>query len=387
MVADEADLPEIWHQWANCTKRQELQILNKLLYAFSRGATKFSTETPVVSPKLIQDLLSFTFVAEATDDIKTGIQPFVIVDGTAEHRRANLELSQMYSFLASGETALQFSDLELLKSKETMSVPLTYFELERNLGMFGNFLGVVLGVNHPITTSYREFWDLLTQTYRSDIQQIIDIKNNNIRPAHILRSLQLNCHTWFKQKKQYRQPTAPDFVSILHNLELENYLTPYLPPSIHRLAVPRLPPQIQVDPPSLAGSIVSGSSGSDTSVVSGLTAGSGSSTGTQRSPPAIGVPTKLICTRIIVCIGYYLPAGVKLKDLIGSDPPPAMDNGTQICLSYFCTAGCWSNCGRIQSHGKTLNQQEKARLVTYLQAQAQKIQARQAPVPTTPANG
>ncbi len=103
--------------------------------------------------------------------------------------------------------------------------------------------------------------------------------------------------------------------------------------------------------------------------------------------PAIGAPTKLICTRIIVCIGYYLPAGVKLKDLIGSDPPPAMDNGTQICLSYFCTAGCWSNCGRIQSHGKTLNQQEKARLVTYLQAQAQKIQARQAPVPTTPANG
>jgi hypothetical protein len=180
VVADEADLPEIWHQWANCTKRQELQILNKLLYAFSRGATKFSTDTPVVSPKLIQDLLSFTFVAEATDDIKTGIQPFTIVDGTAEHCRANLELSQMYSFLASGETALQFADLELLKSKETMSIPLTYFELERNLGMFGNFLGVVLGVNHPITTSYREFWDLLTQTYRSDIQQIIDIKNNNI---------------------------------------------------------------------------------------------------------------------------------------------------------------------------------------------------------------
>jgi hypothetical protein len=180
VAADEADLPEIWHQWADCTKHQELQILNQLLYAFSRSATKFATDTPVVSPKLIQDLLSFTFVAEATDDIKTGIQPFTIVDGTAEHCRANLELSQMYSFLASGETALQFADLELLKSKETMSVPLTYFELERNLGMFGNFLGVVLGVNHPITTSYREFWDLLTQTYRSDIQQIIDIKNNNI---------------------------------------------------------------------------------------------------------------------------------------------------------------------------------------------------------------
>jgi hypothetical protein len=385
VVADEADLPEIWHQWANCTKRQELQILNKLLYAFSRGATKFSTDTPVVSPKLIQDLLSFTFVAEATDDIKTGIQPFVIVDGTAEHRRANLELSQMYSFLASGETALQFTDLELLKSKETMSVPLTYFELEQNLGMFGNFLGVVLGVNHPITTSYREFWDLLTQTYRSDIQQIIDIKNNNIRPAHILRSLQLNCHTWFKQKKQYRQPTAPDFVSILHNLELENYLTPYLPPSINRLAVPRLPPQIQVDPPSLAGSIVSGSSGSDTSVVSGLTTGSGSSTGTQRTPRNRG--TYQINLHPDHSLHQLLPAGVKLKDLIGSDPPPAMDNGTQICLSYFCTAGCWSNCGRIQSHGKTLNQQEKARLVTYLQAQAQKIQARQAPVPTPPANG
>ncbi|MFN9981168.1 MAG: hypothetical protein ACK53Y_14680, partial [bacterium] len=28
--------------------------------------------------------------------------------------------------------------------------------------------------------------------------------------------------------------------------------------------------------------------------------------------------------------------GTKLHKLIGSDPPPALDNGMPICLSYYC---------------------------------------------------
>jgi hypothetical protein len=104
----------------------------------------FASSTHVVSMQLVQDLLIFIFNSDTLDDIKTGLQPFIVADSSAEHRQANLEVSQLYGLLKSGKHALMLADLEALKSKEVQSNPLTYFKLEHNLGMFGNLLGTVL---------------------------------------------------------------------------------------------------------------------------------------------------------------------------------------------------------------------------------------------------
>lgn len=73
---------------------------------------------------LVQDLLNFSFVAESSEDLKTGLQPFIIADGLAEHRQANMELARTFGLINSGDQALQLSDLESLKAKEVQSVPL-----------------------------------------------------------------------------------------------------------------------------------------------------------------------------------------------------------------------------------------------------------------------
>jgi hypothetical protein len=39
--------------------------------------------------KLVQDLLSFSFVGDSAADIKSGFHPFIITDGNAEHRQIN----------------------------------------------------------------------------------------------------------------------------------------------------------------------------------------------------------------------------------------------------------------------------------------------------------
>lgn len=75
--------------------------------------------------------------------------------------------------------------MEALKTKEIASIPLTYFELERNSGMFGNLLGEILGNAHTLTQAYHNFWCLLSQGLRMEIQQIINVKGY-IKPAHIL---------------------------------------------------------------------------------------------------------------------------------------------------------------------------------------------------------
>jgi hypothetical protein len=192
-IEDERHLPLLWHRLANSTKKQDFHVLSDLLQAYARGPEKFTTCAPIATAKLMQDLINFVFVSESTNDIKSGLQPFVIANATAEHRQANMEIARMYGMLTAGDTSLQLTDLEALQSKEAQSVPLSYFELERNLGMFGNLLGTVLGSNHVLTTRYREFWTLLSQGYRQELQQIIDNKRY-IKPAHVLRSIQLVCY-------------------------------------------------------------------------------------------------------------------------------------------------------------------------------------------------
>jgi hypothetical protein len=84
-IVDKHQSPPLWHQWANSTKRQEVNVLNEALQAYTRGPDAFSTCAPVVTPKLVQDQLNFVFMGESLDDIKSGNQPFIVADGNAEH--------------------------------------------------------------------------------------------------------------------------------------------------------------------------------------------------------------------------------------------------------------------------------------------------------------
>jgi hypothetical protein len=169
------------------------------------------------------------------------------------------------------------SDLEQLKSKEVNSLPMNYFELERNLGMFGNFLGTVLGSCHALIVTYRNFWNLLSQGYRTEFQQVIAVKLY-IKPAHILRSIQLVCYNYFAQRRARLPPQPPEFTYIIYNVMLNTYVLPNLPQQIYKLAYPR--PNTTLGTLSVISTASSISGGQ--SVVSGIT-----------SPTLISTPTAI----------------------------------------------------------------------------------------------
>jgi hypothetical protein len=333
-VADEQNLPPVWHQLANSPKKQEFNILSELLHAYARSPDAFSPATPVVTAKLVQDLLSFIFQGDSPNDIKSGIQPFAIADGSAEHCHHNMEVARLYGLLHSGDQAVTLTDLEKLKAKEVLSIPLNNFELERNLGVFGNFLGVVLGNGHPLTTAYRLFWVWLSTGYRLDIQQIIDVKCNLcIKPAHILCSIQLICYNWFNQRRAGFQPDVPDFNYILQHLMLNTYIVPHLPLQIYQLIAPKpnLLPPVPTQPspsPSLSGTSASGmTSTSDVaSVVSGITL---PTIGVTQSPDGQSVQRNNKRKTSVIAnlnpdrgLQRLLDFGPLPKELIGKDPPP-----------------------------------------------------------------
>jgi hypothetical protein len=65
LTPNEADLPALWHHWANCMKRQEFNVLSEQLHAYTRSQDTFGSCAPIALVKLVQDLLSFTFIGES----------------------------------------------------------------------------------------------------------------------------------------------------------------------------------------------------------------------------------------------------------------------------------------------------------------------------------
>jgi hypothetical protein len=84
-----------------------------------------------------------------------------------------------------GDTSVSLGDLEALQAKEARSVPLSYWELEKNLGAFGNIMGVVLGVTHPLTGAYWEMWHLLQSGLCDDLQSALEYRAY-VKPVHFL---------------------------------------------------------------------------------------------------------------------------------------------------------------------------------------------------------
>ncbi len=93
-------------------------MLCNTLEMFTRPPQAFSPTVPVVSTKLVHDLLSFTCVGHSAADIMTGFHPFMITDGNAEQRQINRDVARLYGYLQAGEILMSLADLEALQAKE-----------------------------------------------------------------------------------------------------------------------------------------------------------------------------------------------------------------------------------------------------------------------------
>jgi hypothetical protein len=367
-IGNEADLPDLWHKFANCTKKQDSQVLRDALDAFARSAEAYSAATPIVTTRLTQDILAFNFVGQSADDLKGGLHPFIISEGNAEHRQTNLEVARLYGLLTAGDATCSLADLEALSAKEVKSVPVTYWELESSLGMFGNLIAVVLGTAHPLTAAFRQMWNLMKSSLREDLHAALEYRSY-VKPTHILRSVQLNFYSWFTHRRARLTPPNPDFQAILHNILMQVYVLPSLPPSLYQLVYPKK--GLFLSSASVPGTVSTGSStsaytpsassgASSGSTVSGLTAASASQVTGGRG-------SRIVNLDPIAAITSLVPSTAKLKDLIGTSNPPKHDNGTDMCLSFLLRQGCWSNCKRANQHTSVLSANEQRRLQEYLQ--------------------
>jgi len=231
--------------------------------------------------------------------------------------------------------------------------------------MSSNLLGIILSCENLITQAYHLFWILLSQGFHLEILQVIDVCAY-IKPAHILHSMQLVC--WFMQRQYCLTPPTPDFSTIIHTLTLNTYVLPRLPAALYRLAYPKSPPLPTIDTPSLAssgGSSTCGSTVSGLSSLGSLSTGDatsrsgGANTGETRDKTTHTKGTFQVSLNLDALLHQLVGSGVRMRDLIGNDPPPTLSPDMPVILLY---TGCWSNCGRVALHGKTFTTAKKAHL-------------------------
>jgi hypothetical protein len=214
-----------------------------------------------------------------------------------------------------------------------------------------------------------------------------------LKPAHLLQSIQLICYNWFSQKKHRLTPAPPDFALLLQMITLNTYMLPWLPPALNKLAHPRpgslfqLPLQEvgSLKATSSSGSSNANSGSSNATTVSGITHSSGthpastnhSQTASSQPPDTMGNRRGSYIANLTpgTTLTSLVPAGVKIKTLMGTDPPPVLDNGSQVCLSFLVRHGCWSSCRRAHTHNVKLSNNEKLRIANYLQTQATKVKS------------
>jgi len=84
-VQEETQFPKFWFMLATAPKRQEFSVVHEALDAFSRSQDTFINTAPIPTPKLVADLMTIAFVGDHPDDLKTGLQPFVVMDGSEEY--------------------------------------------------------------------------------------------------------------------------------------------------------------------------------------------------------------------------------------------------------------------------------------------------------------
>jgi hypothetical protein len=171
--------------------------------------------------------MSFNFAGDPRDDANTGISPINVIDGSESHRKHNLELSKLQGTVFQNEVGFTLSDLDTLQKRELQAVPICYFDLEKSLRLLGNLLGVVLGNTHIFMTYYRHFWDVLSLTFRDEICDQINVQST-LRPAHLIRNVQLIVHTWFTTRKLNGAPPP------LHQILLTSYQVCNCPPTSYQ---------------------------------------------------------------------------------------------------------------------------------------------------------
>ena len=327
-VSSSTDLPSLFHDIANSTKKTERTVIEEHLRGIAADLGSIRA-TPVVGLGLARKLTSLQIAHHDLDDLSEGIHPFVTGALSQSDRSTLLRNIAAYDAVVSGAGA-RLEDLERLYAVDKVPMPQTFLQALHTFRSFRILLHAMLGNRHPFAQKFDSFVQAI-----GDVDKFLEAHfATPTACAQLVRWVQIRSSNWFTNQVSSLSPvTPPDFERIIEDVQnmksidvrLPNkYLTNNTPHTRTSTALPG----VATPPMPLP------------------------------LPPRPGPTT----TRTRVTNTTYDSRFTRFKDLRlnltavrnkakdAGHPVPKNNADTEFCLCYHVHGFCWDACGRLEDH-------------------------------------
>lgn len=364
------EVAPIWARLANSHKSEHQTILQQEFakVCVSRGLAP-ELHCPVVTTKLKQMVLSFSFAGTGPDDLASGLNPFQVTYAGAKDYYQAQEVASVTHQLDQGNQNASLADIQAIKANEKVRFPSDLHQTGITLQRFAVLAQALLqstsGEPHPFVKSIWTFANGFQNRLPFILDRFHGLAGGQVSqqyPARILRTVQVLTYEYMQRITTAvagfsEVDEAPDFGSLLTDLQRGTYHT-----SNVWIALPseymEVAPAITRSSVTVATEASSFSPGSR-SVVSGLTTAASASS--QPNPPQVRVVNPAPDAAL-----QAVTLRPRLGELLRVHRPPLNDAGVEFCVSWWCKGGCYSACSRQRSHVPFASPAERARLLQHV---------------------
>ena len=343
-VDDEAQLPALWHELANCPTRSRVSVTQQA-FETVLGNLPF---TVIATVALVGKLNNVALGTHDSNDLSQGIGPFQFGLITPDRATQIAYFAQMYYQLQGGGAHATLADTQTLEAPDKALVATDLHMVRESFGGLGIALAAILGVNHPVVRALSNLLGDLDQNFRELRPQLVDEPR---LPVLFQRYVQVQLFQWFKQQARTDDhlPFHLDPIAILASNGMYNWVA-RLPPSLlgaHNLAgsagasnpppvcAPRAPPPSE----------------------GGLPAGTANG----------GVPNPGYDTRFdsVRARSNVRSRDVRERCRINKVPLPLDTNGKVRCLPFHIKGNCNEGCGSAHDHHNRHTEADQVRLLEW----------------------
>ncbi len=366
--AEEKDLPEIYHRWANSNKREFRTVLQEV---FDQNAMLLGLPEPVATPDLALTISSLKFASADEDDLEQGLQPFAVAYHSQKTLAEQAALNSLHDLLYMGTP--QLTDLWAMKAANKLWVPTKLSQLVRTMKSFAVVLATVVGTDSLIYQCYKA---QVVDTYEDvspALENYAERRADQPVYAQVLRWLQLRFNEYWRQSQRstYGPVAVPDFTALYTAIKYKNWIPPEIP--VMYLREGELAP-------TLSAAVVGQGATSQPVQVGMAPTQTAAREVSKIAPKSIKneeVPES------IRTLSSHVGKIQKFLEVVGDGRPapvPKNNKGQEMCLAWYVKGGCYNTCQRKDSHVK-LSPIEEKRLADFLKKGIAKQQ------PATPNGG
>lgn len=371
-VANADDVAPVWKRLANCHKSEQHTLLTQELQkvCVARG---LSTQlyVPVVTTTLKQMIVGFQFPGHSADDLETGCQPFLVAYAGKAHHLQATSASAIADQLAQGDQSATLADIRTIREGEKIKFPLNASEVCVTLFRYAVLCQTLFqgagGPRHPfvetlwkVATGLKDIEPFVTDKYN----ELADVHNlTSVYYARIVRAVQVCSHEYLHRVATSDTDTidgieVPKFDALLVDLTRGTFQN-----STNWMDIPAayMAPAAAMSrsPSSLAApggaSTAPSTRSSQSSAVSTLTGATAAVPNVRTVNPTPDAEFTSITLR---------PGGS--RQILRDHPPPANDEGREMCVAWWTRSACYSTCGRRGTHRGFTSPGERTRLLTYV---------------------